>query len=366
VIRRLLVPVLLVAMIAFGWFVYSTLSAHRSRVVTTSAEAPSHTKSMIKLPGTIIVAQQGTLYRFQDGTFTPIAQGGWVQPAVNPAHSQLVAAKRGADVSDLYLMDTDGHVLRQLTRDTSRVTQLNHWAFYPSFSPDGKTIFYSYDPKDPNNAFRVDLAVYAQPLSRPQAQARRWTTPNFFTGGDIQPVPLGSTGPLLYSKFDIDKAGKLFSQLWLQSRPGVPGRALTAPADDCSQPAMSPDGTRLAMICASGQQTTRLEVASFNGIRLGPPQVLVEGTPADPAWSPDGNSLVYYSPVAPSGHFQLFSVNVPASPAPSPPARVGQKAAPPPSAAPPKPVQVTTDNDFDTTSAPVWFPSRDANRRAPQ
>jgi hypothetical protein len=364
--RRLVTFGLLLAMAAFGWAVYTTLGAHRSRTVSVHAQAPSQTKPKISLPGTVVVAQAGSLYRLRDGVFSEIATGGWTQPAIDPSHTQLVAVKRTVTTSDLYLLGTDGHVIRQLTQNGSRVTQLNHWSFYPRISLDGQTVFYSWDAKDLNNSYRVDLSIYAQPLARGQAQARRWTTPNFYTGGDVEPVP-APTGGLVYAKYDLNDAGQIFSQIWLTPRLGAPGKALTQPADDCSQPALSPDGAQIAMICASGQ-ATRMMVADFNGAALGPPRVVLTGLAADPTWSPDGRSLVYFSPLIPSGHFQLYVQTVPPAPqaTAAPAAGAVQRTpaststpvpAPSPTApaTPPPPVQVTTDNDFDTTAAPVWF-----------
>ena len=65
------------------------------------------------------------------------------------------------------------------------------------------------------------------------------------------------------------------------------------------------------MICSSGTQVARLEVAPFNGTALGPAEVIAQGTIAVPTWSADGNGLVYLEGVQPTGHFQLFYVEYP-------------------------------------------------------
>jgi Tol biopolymer transport system component len=114
---------------------------------------------------------------------------------------------------------------------------------------------------------------------------------------------------------------------------------LTAAADDCSSPALSPDGTQLAMVCAggSGLQSTRLEVASLIGTKLGVPRVLVSNCLcASPAWAPDGSGLVYYAPADVSGHFELWWIAGAGGPLPK------------------SPKQVTQTLDLDATSPPAW------------
>jgi hypothetical protein len=140
--------------------------------------------------------------------------------------------------------------------------------------------------------------------------------------------------------------------------------------DRCDEPSLSPDGTRVAMVCSYGKQSTSIEVASFDGTSLGPRQVLVTGVQAaQPVWSPDGKQLLYLAPVGITGHFQLWSDAVPAAlPTPLPttkPVGRSRTAAPPPSAPPPaaappatavgaQPIQLTQNLDFDATSPIAW------------
>ena len=66
--------------------------------------------------------------------------------------------------------------------------------------------------------------------------------------------------------------------------------------------------------------------------------------------------------VQPTGHFQLFYVNLAPPPPPSPtatprPGATPNATQPTPTPVPTPPVsrQLTLDQDFDATSAPVWF-----------
>jgi Tol biopolymer transport system component len=339
--RRLVALFLIVAMGAFGYGVYRYLGHLKNLALNAKATAPHRTQQFV-LPGTLVIEQGGALYRLQRGVFSQIAGGGWMQPTVTPDHQHLVAVKRVGNVSDLFELNLNGQVERQLTSDSSRNIELNHWAFYPSISADGSTLYYSWDQKNFGNTFTVDLRVYSMPLGGVQRQARDWTLPNAGTGGDVQPLAVPSGG-VIYTKYDINPQGQTVAQVWMTTRALSAGRPLTAPADDCSAATLSPDGSRMAMICTSGTQVARLEVAPFDGHTLGPAELITQGTLAVPAWSADGNGLVYLEAVQPTGHFQLFYVNL------TPPA--------PPTPAPTPPVskQLTLDNDFDAISAPVWF-----------
>jgi hypothetical protein len=366
-LRRLAAFLFLPLMVAFGSGVYVYLGTLKSKVVKTRAVLPTVTKPRV-LPGTMYVVQDGRLFKLNNGGFTEIGPAGdWSQPVLTPDHTHLVAVLRGGLSSDMYLLDLDGHIVKRLTKNDSRTVELNHWAFYPRVSPDGSTLFYSYDgPKHVNAAPGDDLSVWSMPLNGTQSQARRRTDPYWYTGGDVSPIPLAGTA-LLYVQHSIDPSTAVHSQIRLQSRTGdVVGKPLTALADDCSQPALSPDGTQLAMICSGGKQTARLEVASFNGTTLGSPRILLDGgLYAAPAWSPDGQALAYYAPSGGAGHFELWWLAVPAvvaatptptaTPAHSPSAGGASSIVVPTLPPTPVPVQVTQGVDLSATSPPAWY-----------
>jgi Tol biopolymer transport system component len=355
--RRWTLLIALPLMVAFGFGVYYGLGQLKSKP-TSRPKAVTKSRTLVPVPGVVYMSQGGALYRLAGGQFTQIrpGPGNWSQPALAPG-GQLVAVSRQTHFSDLYLLDGSGTPVKQLTKNVAGSIESNHWAFYPSVSADGKTLFYSFDPKDPLNNFRVDLAVWSRPLDGSQAEGKRRTVPNQYTGGDVQPIALAS-GAVLYTKYSIDDNGHSVSQLWYQARAGAVGQAITDSKDDCSSPALSHDGTRLAMVCTGGKQTASIQVAPFDGQKLGPREVVVEGQlDAVPAWSPDGHSLLYEAPGGPQAQFQLWMIQLeePASPSPSP-----QKSGPAPAKANPSPALrqpklVTTDLALDATSAPLWI-----------
>ena len=325
---------LIAAMVAFGVGVYffagMLRAGHHLVRKPSEVSAPS-------LPGTMYIIQAGALYRFQHGSFTQItSESGWMQPSAAP-NDELVVVQRQANFSDLYLLSSSGKTVAQLSHNSStQAVEDNHWTFYPRFSPDGGSVFYDFDPKDPFNSYRVDLAIFASPM-HPGARAMEWTSPNDYTGGDVQPVPLRD-GSLLYTKYSIDDSFQVHSQIWIQRQAGSDGVALTAPEMGCGSPAVSADEKLMVMVCNRGSNTSaELDVAALDiaHLTLGSPATLVSGRlVASPAFSPDGKSVAFLAPDSPGAHFQLWTVG---------------------SSGPTSLKQITSDLALDSTSAPVWL-----------
>ena len=356
ILRRLAGLLVIPLMLLVGAGTYLYLGSLKSQAVRQRAQLPTVVKPKFKLPGTMYVVQAGALFQLRDGIFTQLASGDWMQPALTPDHTRLVAVLHSAQSSDLYLLDLGGHIVKRLTHDSSRIIDGNHWTFYPRISADSQSVFYSFD--SPKYGYQVDFSIWSMPLKGAQFQARRRTTANDHTGGDVDPLPLGGTA-LLYVRHSNDATG-VRSQIWYQPRAGYLGYGLTRPEDDCGQPALSPDHTQLAMICTGGKQSTRLEVAPFNGTALGPARLLVDGgLSAQPAWSPDGGGLAYFAPAGVAGHFELWWVPVGAVvPVATPTLAASPGSGKPPvatTAAPIVPLQVTSGLDLAATSAPAWY-----------
>ncbi|HEV2953922.1 MAG TPA: hypothetical protein VG015_07510 [Candidatus Dormibacteraeota bacterium] len=353
--------VAMVAMVAFGLGVYHYLGLTKSKINKTASK-PTSTKSTFALAGTLFLAQGGGLYSLHDGSFTELGRpADWIQPSLTP-DGNLIAVKKEFNYSDLYELDAKGNVVRQLTHNQSPYegsdVGYDYWSYYPVVAPDG-TLFMSDDRAKSIYDYAVDFAVWSFPMATPTA-VRQWTTPNVETGGDVQPNPTKSGG-LLYTKYDLDADNKNVSSIMLAASPEAAGKALTDPEQDCSQPALSPDQSRLAMICANGQQT-QLVLSTINGAAIGTSQVLISGTlAASPTWAPDGSGLVYLAPADQTGHFQLWWQSLVAvTPSPTEKALAttpGGSSAPSSPPSYPAPKQVTHDLDFDATSRPAWSPT---------
>lgn len=334
--RRGPFTILVLAMAAFAVATYLGLGSLRHGT-PVAAKRPDSTRASMAITGSMYVTQNGGLYRLEGDRFTELqpAGSGWTQPVVSPDHSSLAIVKRTANWSDIFLLDLHGQPIRQLTHDQGTDVVTDHWAFYPSFSSDGASLVYSFD--SPKDGYRVDMAIWSQSLAA--GATRRWTEPTLYTGGDSQPILLGPRA-LIFTEYALQGDGHIHAQVQLQAGQLATSRSLTRPEDDCSQPALSPDGTRLALICTGGGQVGRLVVANFDGVNLGPLQVLVDNQLcAAPAWQPDGQALAYIAPAGAAGHFQLWRLSL------QPVARLGS----------PQPRELTSSLDFDATSRIAWL-----------
>jgi hypothetical protein len=355
-------------MALFGTAVYFGLGHFTgARALRKTALTPDKTHATVDLPGTILVVQNGTIYRLQGGTFKAMTAGSWTQPSITPDGQHLIVVKQELNYSDLYELSLNGQIERQLTDNASGTVQYNHWSFHPMVSAAG-TLFYDYDQKYFLGSNQVDLWVYAMPLGAQQSRAQPWTTPNFSTGGDIQPLPLRSGGIIYSNYFGDQTTGYVWSQLWYTAAAGDAGHTLTPSTQNCASPALNPAQTMLAMVCLSktGEQA-QIVVAPLQGNQLGPQTVVATGMVNSPTWSPDGKSLLYLQGTGSDGYFQLYYQQVMAAaptPTPSPSSSPRHdRSTPTPTPAPTPalivhpspPRQLTTDDNFQATSAPIWY-----------
>lgn len=381
--NRLLAIPLVALMVGFGVGVYFLWGALAHKAGSLGGERQAPQQAQFTIPGTVIVAQDGNLYQLQGTTFTEIADGnapqgsgeGWQQPTVTPDHQHIIAVKRGYNFSNLYELSMSGQVQKQLTNNASDNVPENHWAFFPEVSPDGSTLFYTYDQKEEPGNYQIDFSVYTMALATGQTGA--WTNPYGYgcggdntqgpvgpspdcgSGGSLQAVPLRSGGIVFSYGYVNQDTQQTVDQLAYLSGPLQTPTLLTPATESCYSPAVSPDGTRIAFICspAAGGAITSLEVATLSGGSIGTPQVVATGSMiASPTWSPDGQSLLYFNA---TGAHQLFQMDVLAVPTASAPAatpapRPGTKAKTTPTPAP-TPQPLTTNNDFLATSSAVWF-----------
>ena len=360
--RVVKVLILLILMGGFGVGVNRFIASKKTNL-TAAPVSPELSQTLINLPGTIYLTQNGVLYALSNGHFaalhlpsTDAAGSGitWAQPALLPT-GDLLAIARGSEYSDLYKITTTGHVVAQLTHDyvsaDPNKIRGNHWISWPHVSPDEQSLWFSLDSPKPNSSYEVDFTVWSAPIaSNPIVTANaynangkvagtHWTTPDAYTGGDTDPNPLPG-GSLLYVGYGIDNF-KVDSTVFYQATKRSHSISLTTPAQDCNAAEVAPDGVTIVMVCSNNSQQTSLEVATLTGTgattTLSTPKVLVDNCLcASPQWSPDGKSLLYYAPSDKTGHFQLWYLKNAAALKPA------------------APQQVTTNLDFDATSVPAW------------
>ena len=376
-IARAILAVGLAILVVFGSTTsYLYLHSHQSRVVVPPQKPTAATPraQAFTLPGTIYLEQSGAIYSLSIGRFHQLTpEDGWTQPSLFPDAGSLLAVRRYLMYSDVYRLTRFGNVVTQLTNNISPPRNPDpgayHWSFFPRLSPDGRTIWMTYD--EPKYGYDVVTSVWALPYGGSMRQARLWTISNDYTGGDVQPVPL-PTGGIIYTKYSYGPDLKLVGQVWFTNRAGSAGRALTTPAEDCASPALSPDGSQIAMVCSYEKQISNLVIVPWNGSSMGARTTAIsDQMVAQPIWAPNGSGIAYLAPGGPAAPFQLWwlprlAYNPPApSPVPTPsPTPGGPHNGPLPSPSPSpiptpvviKPIQVTSNLGFDATSPLAWAP----------
>lgn len=313
--------VLIALMLTSGLVANRTLAVLQTH--TSAASLINTTSPQVRLPGTIYVSQQGAIYAISESKVRRLALpagGEWTQPRVL-ADGSLLVVRRFDEYSDLYHVSAAGHVISRMTSDdqatSNRTLQLNHWILWPAVSPDGTDVYFATDaPKPaPNKSFEEDFSLWSAPLGAAFAigdtgisGGTRWSVPDVYTGGDIEPVPLPD-GSVLYSSYANTGRGTVVTVLGLQTGPTSPMRSLTTPPQDCGAPAVAPDGVTVAMVCTHLGQTADLEVATLQGNTLGPLRVLAANCLCNsPSWSPTGDNLLYMNAADPDGNFGLWYI----------------------------------------------------------
>ena len=372
--RVILGFVLAVVMVVTGVSTYLYIGTRQSKLANAPLKptAAQPTPHAFVLPGTLYFSQGGALYSLSYGRYRQLTpEQGWMQPTLTP-DGNLIAVKRTGFFSDLYELNVFGRPLKQLTNNQaprrSYDTGDNHWAFYPSVSPDGRTVYLSYDK--PKSGYEVDLSIWSMPISGSLARGTNWSdelTDPGYTGGDLQPIPI--PGGVIYTRYDRASDGSIISQIWYTNRPGSYGKPWTSPAEDCREPSVAPGGGFLAMICTYGKQLSYLVLAPFAGSNIGARRIIVsDQMVAQPTWAPDGSGIAYLAPAIGDQPFQLFFLPrlayfqpVPSpSPIPSPiPGGPVNSPSPVPSASPTpapviKPIQMSTSLAFDASSTMAW------------
>lgn len=373
--RLLLAVVLAVLMMFTGVTTYLYLNNHQSRVALKPQKPtqPTPRPKAFVLPGTLYLSQSGAIYSLNAGRFHQLTpEDGWTQPALFPDGSNLLVVHNNGWYSDVFVISRLGAYVRQVTDNSgpprNNDTGLKHWSFYPRLSSDQATLWMAYD--EPKYQYDTGFSIWAMPFNGSIRQARLWTISGYYTGGDVQPIPIPAGG-IIYTKYEYVN-GNLTGRLWYTNRAQSYGKQLTGDGEDCRTPSLSPDGSQLAMICTYQKQVSYLAIASLSGSSLGPRRILInDQIVAQPTWAPDGSGIAYLSPdlSSPAGNFQLWFLPrdaynpPPPSPTPTPTPTPGgphngplptPTPTPIPTPPPVKPIQLTTTQAFDATSPIAW------------
>jgi Tol biopolymer transport system component len=159
----------------------------------------------------------------------------------------------------------------------------------PRWSPDGKTLVFSYRPGGANRSDVVRIPAAGGPLTL--------LTNDVFGGRDAVFTRDGQR--LVYASPRVSRDGAQWDLFTMSATTGQLGTRLTNTAEDETEPALSPDGTRLlfhrAAYDANGQSVQhRIVLAKADGSAERTLVALLNGpVVSSPTWSRDASMAVW-------------------------------------------------------------------------
>ena len=235
----------------------------------------------------------GTCYLTNDGNWNRNA--GWSYDG-----TKVVWNVRNS-TGGIWIMDATG-------ANKTALTPLPSQAFGPAFSPDGSSIAYSdYPAGNGGPSPLVGIEVYVMNADGTNKRQLTTTTVNGTTKTATvirwsnRPAYSPDGTKIVYSS---TQSGN--SEIWDMNADGTDPRQLTVNTDpkgpDANFPSYSPDGTKIAFLC--GFETLYGNICVMNSDGTGRAQLtdnpddglqMDEPSSDEPAWSPDGKSILFDS-----------------------------------------------------------------------
>ena len=316
--------------------------------------------------------------------------GNIYDPAVSPNGKWIVVSTRNKDSSDIAFMPVSGGTRHNLLSGSGRyytdggfIKSSYHWFAQPAWSPDSTHILFLSDIEKENwygatgiNAPLLDLQIFSISFNNPNAKPQDVAYASFGDGGDRDPsYRPGHPNLIMYTHYAYDPATRTQQviQIFLEdanaiaNHPGVyhpgipgydPGVAITDQKNQNLQPAFSPDGNAIVYVRRESPTQMGLYImAVAEGVTANPNDPKVEQQAlipykksshllsgqyiSQPVWSPDGKQIAYIS--YNNSEFDLWLANIMYN------AKTGAYSLQG------NPVQLTTGG-IDGNSRPFWTP----------
>jgi TolB protein len=250
-------------------------------------------QNKVLLAGRVLVVKEGNIWLLTQDSFRQISSGGRSrQPAWSPDGRQVAFVKMGDNSSDIWLMNADGSNARAITHFASADLRASHWAFQPTWSPDGKTIAYVSEEAS------FDLALWM--MNADGSGRREIAALNAYTGGIDNPAwaPDGTRVAVTAYRNGV-------AQVWVIDLNTGQWTQLSKSEGGAYDAAWSPDGMFVAYV-ARDKGTNDIWVVAADG--SSPTRVTASGWCRSPSWSPDGAYLGYLN--GSGGYFDFWMVKV--------------------------------------------------------
>ena len=319
-----------------------------------------------------------------------LAGGNISDPAVSPNGKWIAVSMRFKNSSDIDYIPVSGGTRHTLLsgsgsfyNDSGFIKSSSHWFVQPAWSLDGTHVLFLSDIEKEDwytatgiNAPLLDLQVFSIPFNNASAKPQDVAYASFGDGGDRDPsFRPGHPNEIVYTHYAYDTAThtQQVIQLFLEdanaiaNHPGVyhpglpgydPGIAITDPKVQNIQPAFSPDGNSIVYVRRESPSQMGLYIMPVpNGVTSNPndPKVMQQALlpykksshilsglyVSQPVWSPDGKQIAYIS--YNNNEFDLWLANIAIN------AKTGQYSLQG------NPVQLTTGG-IDGDSRPFWTP----------
>ena len=231
-----------------------------------------------------------------------------------PFGTKVAFSGRVGRFKEMFVMDLDGHNLRQLTEDRGL-------ALSPAWSPDkSKVIFTNYRDRRPDLfTIRLSDKRYVRLTNNNEIEQGakyskdgQYLLTSITSGKKSDIVLLDSNAKIIrkitsnFSTIDVspdwspDNSKIVFCsnrsggpQIYTMNSNGTDVKRISYVASNyCTSPAWSPKGDKIAFVCRS-ENRHHLFVTNIDG--SSPFQLSVTGTNEDPSWSPDGRYIIFAS-----------------------------------------------------------------------
>jgi Tol biopolymer transport system component len=222
---------------------------------------------------------------------TPEDVGDDTSPIWSPDGNQIAFVSRRDGNREIYVMDTDGDNVVNVTRHPA-----DDWT--PAWSPDGTSLAFASFRAGSWEIYVMDTACLSEPGSCPDAVTQVTNDGN----GNLSPAwyPDGS-------RFAFNSKANGNWDIYTMDIDGTNIQQITSDPENDLAPVWSPDGGLIAFE-SNREGNVEIFVVDANG---GTAQNLTNEPQADdhgPVWSPDGRQLVFYSNR--EGNWDIFSIQI--------------------------------------------------------